>query len=89
LELIIDVFGSPSEEEIEQVSKEKFKKFLRGLPKKEAKSLQTLFPEASELALDLLEKLMVFEASKRITVDEALQHPYLSALHFPDDEVLL
>jgi len=38
-------------------------------------------------ALDLLEKLMVFEASKRITVDEALQHPYLSALHFPDDEV--
>jgi len=86
LELIIDVFGSPSEEEIEQVSKEKFKKFLRGLPKKEAKSLQSLFPEASELALDLLEKLMVFEASKRITVDEALQHPYLSALHFPDDE---
>jgi len=86
LELIIDVFGNPSEEEVEQVSKEKFKKFLRGLPKKEPKSLQTLFPEASELALDLLEKLMVFEASKRITVDEALKHPYLSALHFPDDE---
>jgi len=49
--LIIDVFGSPSEEEIEQVSKEKFKKFLRGLPKKEAKSLQSLFPEASELGI--------------------------------------
>jgi len=37
--------------------------------------------------LDLLEKLMVFQAEKRITVEEALEHPYLSALHFPEDEV--
>ncbi len=32
---------------------------------------------------------MVFEASKRITVEEALEHPYLSALHFPEDEVTM
>jgi len=31
---------------------------------------------------------MVFEADKRITVEEALEHPYLSALHFPEDEVM-
>jgi len=86
LELIIDVFGSPSEEEIEAVTQDKFRKFLRSLPKKSPKPLKTLFPEASDLALDLLEKLMVFEADKRITVEEALEHPYLSALHFPEDE---
>lgn len=39
------------------------------------------------MAIDLLRKLLTFEASKRITIDEALRHPYLSALHFPDDEV--
>lgn len=86
LELIIDAFGSPSEDEIEAVSEDKFRKFLRNLPKKAPKSLKTLFPEASDLALDLLEKLMVFQAEKRITVEEALEHPYLSALHFPEDE---
>ena len=26
---------------------------------------------------------------KRITVDEALAHPYLADLHFPEDEVIL
>lgn len=39
------------------------------------------------LALDLLQKLMIFDPKKRITVTEALEHPYLQALHFPDDEV--
>lgn len=32
---------------------------------------------------------MVFQAHKRITVEEALEHPYLAALHFPDDEVII
>jgi len=30
---------------------------------------------------------MVFDPAKRITVEEALKHPYLAALHFPEDEV--
>ena len=30
---------------------------------------------------------MVFDPKKRITVDDALKHTYLAALHFPDDEV--
>jgi serine/threonine protein kinase len=39
------------------------------------------------MAIDLLKKLLTFDAAKRITVEEALRHPYLSALHCPDDEV--
>ncbi len=39
------------------------------------------------MAIDLLRKLLTFDASKRITVEEALRHPFLSSLHFPDDEV--
>jgi serine/threonine protein kinase len=86
LELIIDVFGNPSEEEISAIPKEKSRKFLRSLPKKQAKSFETLFPQANPLALDLLRKLMVFDPKHRITVEEALKDPYLAALHFPDDE---
>ena len=32
---------------------------------------------------------MVFDPKKRITVGDALKHPYLAALHFPDDEVYI
>jgi len=86
LELIIDTFGNPTEEEINNIPKEKSRKFLRSLPKKQAKPFETLFPNANPLALDLLRKLMVFDPEKRITVEDALKHPYLAALHFPEDE---
>lgn len=29
----------------------------------------------------------MFDPNKRITVEEALNHPYLQALHCPEDEV--
>jgi serine/threonine protein kinase len=37
-------------------------------------------------ALDLLEKMLCFNPAKRITVDECLEHPYMSSLHAPEDE---
>eukprot|EP00877_Chromochloris_zofingiensis_P006799 jgi/Chrzof1/2372/Cz11g12200.t1_MAPK4 len=37
-------------------------------------------------ALDLLSRMLVFNPYKRITVDEALAHPYLAALHDASDE---
>ena len=30
--------------------------------------------------------MLVFNPNKRITVEEALKHPYLSTLHLPEDE---
>ena len=30
--------------------------------------------------------MLTFDPLKRITVEEALAHPYMSQLHFPDDE---
>lgn len=41
---------------------------------------------ASLEALDFLERTLTFDPKKRITVEEALQHPYLSAYHDPMDE---
>ena len=37
-------------------------------------------------ALDLLKKFLIFDPNKRITLEEALKHPYLKHLHCPDDE---
>jgi serine/threonine protein kinase len=86
LELIIEIFGNPSEEEINAIPKEKSKKLLKSIPKKKPRVLETMFPNANPKALDLLKKLMIFDPKRRITVEEALKHPYLAALHFPDDE---
>ena len=42
---------------------------------------RSLFPEANPKAIDLMEKMLQFDPRKRITVEEALKHPYLAALH--------
>ena len=57
------------------------------LPKKKPKSWGKLFPDASPLALDLLSKMLTFNQNKRISVEQALCHPYLANLHCPDDEI--
>ena len=39
-------------------------------------------------ALDLLDKMLTFNPHKRITVEEALAHPYLEQYYDPQDEVI-
>ena len=45
-----------------------------------------MFPNANPLALDLLERMLTFNPVRRITVEQALQHPYLQPYHDPEDD---
>lgn len=40
---------------------------------------------AASQARDLLSKMLVIDASKRISVDEALQHPYINVWYDPTE----
>ena len=48
--------------------------------------LKEVYPKAPRKALDLLTKMLVINPRKRITVEQALKHPYLNKYHDPDDE---
>ncbi|KAF8605898.1 kinase-like protein [Ceratobasidium sp. AG-I] len=86
LNIIIDVLGTPDEETLQRIGSVKAQAYIRSLPVKEAKPFKSLFPQAEDLALDLLSKLVTFDPAKRLTVLEALKHPYLEAYHDEDDE---
>ena len=62
------------------------REYIRSLPFKKKVPFKSMFPKTSDLALDLLEKLLAFNPVKRITVEEALKHPYLEPYHDPEDE---
>lgn len=45
-----------------------------------------MFKGANPQAIDLLKKMLTYDPADRITVTEALSHPYLAQLHYPEDE---
>lgn len=48
------------------------------LPKKKGKDFNVLFKGANPDAIDLLRKLLIFNPTKRISITDALAHPYMS-----------
>lgn len=46
-----------------------------------------MFSNCSEECLDLIRKLLTFNPNKRITIEEALKHPYLKDFYNTEDEI--
>lgn len=60
--------------------------YIRAMPFRKRKDFRKLFPGASPEAIDFLQKTLTFDPKKRLTAEECLAHPYLSAYHDPEDE---
>lgn len=86
LELIFNLIGTPSEEDIECIPTARAREKVLRMPRRQGRSFDQMFRHANPLALDLLRKMLLFNPDKRISVEDALRHPYLSALHYPEDE---
>eukprot|EP00199_Chlamydomonas_sp_CCMP681_P001746 CAMPEP_0119107322 /NCGR_PEP_ID=MMETSP1180-20130426/9639_1 /TAXON_ID=3052 ORGANISM="Chlamydomonas cf sp, Strain CCMP681" /NCGR_SAMPLE_ID=MMETSP1180 /ASSEMBLY_ACC=CAM_ASM_000741 /LENGTH=374 /DNA_ID=CAMNT_0007092793 /DNA_START=104 /DNA_END=1225 /DNA_ORIENTATION=- len=81
LKLIIKVLGPPSDEDLTFITSIKARAYIRALPSHESIPLKKRFPEADALAIDLMMKMLEFDPRKRITVAQALKHPWLAQLH--------
>jgi serine/threonine protein kinase len=86
LTLITERLGTPSDDDLAFVTSDRAKRFMRGQEKRERVPFAQLFPRANPQAVDLLEKMLVFDPAKRITVQDALAHPYMESLSNPQDE---
>ncbi|RCH84664.1 Mitogen-activated protein kinase [Rhizopus azygosporus] len=86
LNQILYVLGTPDDATLCRVGSERAQIYIKSLEKFQKIPLSQLYPNASPTALDLLEKLLTFDPSSRITVEEALEHPYFELFHDPNDE---
>lgn len=82
LKLILGTIGTPDpDKDLRFIHSHKARAFIRSQPRVPRACLAQLYPGANPLALNLIDRMLVFDPSQRITVAEALQHPYLSLLH--------
>lgn len=86
LKLIINILGSQREEDLEFIDNPKARKYIKSLPYSPGTPFSRLYPQAHPLAIDLLQRMLVFDPSKRVSVMEALQHPYMSPLYDPNTD---
>lgn len=86
LTMILDCLGTPAMDDFYAIKSRRARDYIRSLPFKKRVSFKQMYPKANPKAIDLLQKLLAFNPLKRITVDEALQHPYLELYHDPEDE---
>ena len=86
LEIITDILGTPTLEQIAKVRNEKARRFLGTMRVKPKAILKDKFPKASEKALKMLSRLLAFDPDERPNETEALQDPYFDGLADPNRE---
>uniref|UniRef100_A0A673JLL5 Stress-activated protein kinase JNK n=1 Tax=Sinocyclocheilus rhinocerous TaxID=307959 RepID=A0A673JLL5_9TELE len=91
---VIEQLGTPSQEFMMKLN-QSVRTYVENRPRYTGYSFEKLFPDVlfpadsehnklrASQARDLLSKMLVIDASKRISVEEALQHPYINVWYDP------
>ena len=86
LNQILHYLGTPSESTLARIGSPRAQEYVRNLPYMSKIPFQQLFPRANPDALDLLDRMLAFDPSARVGVEEALEHRYLAIWHDASDE---
>ncbi|XP_019409291.1 PREDICTED: mitogen-activated protein kinase 15 isoform X1 [Crocodylus porosus] len=87
IEKILSVIPAPSPEDILAMQSDYRASVINRICSRQRVTFEELLPSSTPpLALDLLKKLLVFNPDKRLTAEEALQHPYVKRFHCPAKE---
>eukprot|EP00271_Cylindrocystis_brebissonii_P015231 TRINITY_DN374_c1_g2_i1.p1 TRINITY_DN374_c1_g2~~TRINITY_DN374_c1_g2_i1.p1 ORF type:complete len:382 (-),score=61.11 TRINITY_DN374_c1_g2_i1:953-2098(-) len=86
LRLITEMIGSPDENDLQFLKNENARRYINSLPRHARMPLAARFPDMAPMAIDLMSRMLVFDPRQRMTVEDALNHPYLATLHDINDE---
>lgn len=88
LNVIFEVIGTPTEEEYSFVTDAKALEYLKTFAPRKRIDFKTKYPAAGDDALDLLNRMLVFNPFFRISLEECLNHPFLATVRDKTCETL-
>ncbi|XP_024525747.1 extracellular signal-regulated kinase 2 isoform X2 [Selaginella moellendorffii] len=86
IEKVLDLIGKPASEDIAAFESPFAAAMIENMAITGPRSFRKAFPSATPEAADLLRKLLHFNPQKRLTAEQALQHPYVAQFHNPREE---
>jgi mitogen-activated protein kinase 15 len=78
LEKIIEVCGCRLISSHPTIKSQTSLAILESFPRHNKKSFRQILPDADEIVIDLLQKMLEFDPTKRITIDQVINHAYLN-----------
>ena len=69
LDRVLEVTGRPTQVDVESINSSVAQTMLESLPATKVKKMRDMFPSASDEAIDLMQTLLKFNPTKRLTVE--------------------
>ena len=76
MNMIFNLIGKPSEEDMSFITDEKALAYIMGFPQRDPANFSEIYPECQEEGLKMLKSMLQFNPFFRPTVDELLASPY-------------
>jgi len=87
LAVIFDVIGTPNEEDMSFVTDGKAQEYLHTFQAKGRSDLTDIYPGAGADAIDLLNKVLVFNPYFRLSIAECMEHDFFKKFRKPEKEL--
>jgi serine/threonine protein kinase len=87
LKIIFAILGTPDPDSLSWIKTPEAKSWVQRMKPSKGRDFKKIFHNASPDALDLLIKMLQVDPNNRISVVDALAHPFLKELHDPAKEI--
>jgi serine/threonine protein kinase len=86
IDCIANLIGTPSQEHLMAIPNDDARRYVQSLGYKPPVPWAQILPGVEDDAIDILSRMLTWDAASRITVDEALAHPFVAEHSSPQDE---